>query len=67
MSSKYIRVTTLSVNMNIIMWVIAVIATIIITAKGSRVEGLFPILFGGVAVATFIVTGKKNEDSGTDQ
>ncbi len=66
MSSKHICVTTLSVNMNIIMWAIAIIATIIITAKGSRVEGLFPILFGGVAVATFVVTSKKSQDGGTD-
>jgi len=60
--NKFIRVSTLSVNLNVIMWAIAIIATIIITAKGSRVEGLFPILFGGVAVATYVVTSKKKDE-----
>jgi hypothetical protein len=66
MSSKYIRVTTLSVNLNVIMWAIAIIAAIIITAKGSSPTGLFPILFGGVAVSIYVVTSKQSEDGGTD-
>jgi len=62
---SYIQVSTLSVNLNVIMWAIAIIATIVITARNGNPTGLFPILFGGVAVATFVVTSKKNDDGET--
>jgi hypothetical protein len=39
---------------NAVIWVIAVIALVIIMAKGSRITGLFPILAGGLAVGAYL-------------
>jgi hypothetical protein len=48
------------------MWGIAIVAAVILMEHGKSVRGLFPILFGGVAVACATIGTRKRQENESD-